>query len=98
MVALDADAVDRDDVTCFKMNDIANLEPIWVEFNQLLVAHDINQFAITLFLGAKHEFSFLAPIDDGRKSGNDEDGQVNGGTIKPSRCIVRGICANVLKD
>lgn len=42
------------------------------------------QFAVSLLLGLKDELPLFAPIDEGRKSGNNEHGQINGSGIKPS--------------
>ena len=41
-------------------------------------------FGVFVLLGTLDELLLLAPIDEGRKSGNDEYSQVNGSSIKPS--------------
>ncbi len=41
-------------------------------------------FRVFVILGTLNELLLLAPIDEGRKSGDDEHGQVNGSGIEPS--------------
>lgn len=41
-------------------------------------------FGILVFLRAFDELELLAPVDKGRKSGNNKDGQVDCSAIKPS--------------
>ena len=44
---------------------------------------DAYHFFVFVGLRTFDELFFLAPIDEGRKSGDDQDGEVNGGAIKP---------------